>query len=83
MSYLMRQIQKAAQALHYERDTCEYCRGTGRLGGSLRPCICTDGKLYYPQRIETGSGERAFGFGKTDEQLVDLWVQQPLWKPRE
>jgi hypothetical protein len=38
------------------------------------------GKLYYPQRIETGSGERPFGFGKTDEQLIDLWAQRPFDK---
>ena len=80
MSHIDPQLRKAAKALNYESDTCEHCRGTGRLGGSLRQCICTGGKLYYPRRVETGSNERAFGFGKTDEQLIDLWAQQPFEK---
>jgi hypothetical protein len=83
MNYGIRQLRIAARALHYESDICEQCWGTERLGGSLRPCICTGGKLYYPRRVETGSKERAFGFGKTDEQLIDLWVHQPLWKKGE
>jgi hypothetical protein len=80
MSYIDPQVRKAAKALNYESDTCEHCRGTGRLSRSLRPCVCVGGKLYYPQRIETGSGERPFGFGKTDEQLIDLWAQRPFDK---
>ena len=83
MSYIDSQVRRAAKDLHYELDICEYCQGRGHLGGSLQPCHCIGGKLYYPQRVETGSKERAFGFGKTHEQLIDLWVQQPLWKKEE
>jgi hypothetical protein len=83
MSYINPQVRRAAKDLNYESDTCEHCRGTGYLGRSSRPCICTGGKLYFPRRVETGDSDRAFGFGKTDEQLIDLWAQRPFSKKEE
>jgi hypothetical protein len=80
MSYIDPQVRRAAKELNYERHTCEYCQGTGYLRRPSQPCICMGGQLYYPQRVETGSSERSGGFGKTEEQLIDLWVRQPAKK---
>jgi hypothetical protein len=80
MSYVDPQIRRAAKDLNYESDTCEHCQGTGQFKRPLRPCICTGGNLYYPRRVETGSSERPFGFGRTDEQLIGLWVQRSFKK---
>ena len=80
MSYIDPQVRRAAKDLNYESNTCEHCHGTGQIGLRAHPCICTDGKLYYPRRAETGSSERPVGFGKTHEQLIDLWARQPFKK---
>jgi hypothetical protein len=77
MSYIDPQVRKAAKDLGFERDTCEHCHGTGHLGRPVRPCSCTGGHLYYPQRAEPVIAERPFGFGKTDEQLLGLWARRP------
>ncbi|MBI3801524.1 MAG: hypothetical protein HY268_31710 [Deltaproteobacteria bacterium] len=80
MSYIDPQVRKAAKDLGFERDTCEHCHGTGHIGRPVRPCICTGGHLYYPQRAENMSSERPFNFGKTDEQVLELWARRPSRK---
>jgi hypothetical protein len=74
------QVRKAAKALGFERDLCEHCHGKGHLGRPGRPCICTGGQLYYPQRVENGTSARPLHFGKTDEQVLELWARTPSSK---
>lgn len=80
MTYIDPQVRRAAKALGFESDTCEHCQGTGHSGRTLRPCVCTGGKLYYPRQAEHGPRERPVGFGKTDEQVLGLWARQPSKK---
>ena len=80
MSYIDPQVRKAAKVLGFERDLCEHCHGTGYIGRPVRPCICTGGHLYYPQRAEHALSERPLHFGKTDEQVLELWARKPSSK---
>jgi hypothetical protein len=82
-------LGQIADALHYEREYCEDCRGKKYLygtavnGGESRqgPMVCPQcqgaGSLWYPKLADPWfRTQRAPNVGLTSFQLVRLWQQR-------
>ena len=82
-------LGQIADALHYEREYCEYCLGKKYLDGTAvngvesrkGPTLCPQcqgsGSLWYPKLADPWfRTRRAPSAGLTSFQLVQLWQQR-------
>ena len=76
MRYINPQIQRAADALGYERHLCPHCQGRRCIDRNpSHPCLCLGGYLWYTTRGQGARRERPPSPGKTDEELLTLWAR--------